>query len=103
MSKDTETTPDRGRSAEVARYASGWRKEPPDRPGWWWRQVSNEYEGPRVYEITPRLLRERLWHPSGWWAGPLEPPPPPDDSHNARSAGARDNNQPNETDGHSTK
>ena len=83
-------------SAEV-----GWRREPPDRPGWWLVEQAVTKQIHALYFYETDLLHTALYD-TRWWAGPIEPPLP-DDSHNIQSAAGRDNNEPNETDGHSTK
>ena len=92
MSTEPDKAPAGPELADAARYASVWRREPPDRPGWWWRMSANLslesvvravmfQDGIRIQVgLVPQPMSE---HWGGWWAGPLEPPPPPDDSHNS--------------------
>ena len=92
-----------GGSDEVTRYASGWRKEPPDRPGWWWRLAEGgtrsvllrfaHVDGALRLDMLEDNLTKATEYINGWWAGPVVSPPLPDDSHNARSAGSADSTQ----------
>lgn len=62
-----------------------WRKEPPDRPGWWWRRHPDVEGEPPFIEHVWELEREHgggLYvldlrvekFTSSEWAGPIEPP-----------------------------
>ena len=54
-----------------------WRREPPDRPGWWLVEQAVTKQICALYFHETDLLHTALYD-TRWWAGPLEPPPPPD-------------------------
>ena len=57
-----------------------WRREPPDRPGWWLVEQLVTKEICALYFYETDLLHGKLYD-TRWWAGPIDPPPPDESSH----------------------
>ncbi len=75
MQNENDTlTPDSGGSAAVPGSPLVWRREQPDKAGWWLVQQDITREIHAMHFNDEQLLHLPLYD-TRWWAGPLELPP----------------------------